>query len=173
LINWLLVIPHRLWFFVLFLGVGVVSFLGWFAIVFTGRIPDSWTDYVMGVLRYQWRTDAYLLAWSEPYPRFTPPAGYIDPGDYPAVLYCARPLTRNRVTVLFRAFLVIPHYILLSFVALAAFAVLVVAWFAVVITGRWPERMRRFAVGWLRWAARVEAYYFLVTDAYPPFSFEA
>lgn len=173
LVNGLLVMPHLLWHFVLSLGVVVVVIPGWFAILSTGRLPDSWSDYVMGVLRYRWRIDAYLLGWTEPYPSFAPPAGHVDPGDYPAILYCARPLQRNRITVLWRVLLATPQYIVLFFVSLGAFFVLVVAWFAVLITGQWPDGMRRFALGWIRWVTRLRAYSLLVTDVYPPFAFEA
>jgi len=173
LVNGLLVVPHLLWYFVLSLGVVVVAVLGWFAILSTGRLPDSWSDYVMGVLRYRWRIDAYLFGWTGVYPSFAPPAGHVDPGDYPAILYCARPLQRNRLTVFWRAVLAVPHYIVLFLVSLAAFVALVVAWFAVLITGRWPVGMRRFAIAWLRWMTRVRAYSLLVTDVYPPFALEA
>jgi hypothetical protein len=173
LVNWLLVIPHRIWLLILLPGAAVVAFLGWFSIVFTNRLPDSWSDYVMAVLRYDWRIRAYLLAWVDRYPSFSPVAGHIDPGDYPAVLYCARPVQRRRVTVIFRALMVIPHYLALAVLSILAFVVLVVAWFAVLITGRWPESMRSFAMGWLRWTARVAAYSLLVTDVYPPFSLRA
>jgi hypothetical protein len=172
-INWLLVIPSELWLVVLMLGAQVVAFVGWFAILFTGRFPDSWGDYLMGVLRYQWRVTAFLYTWSGRVPEFSTPAGYVDPGRQPAILYCARPLVRNRLTVFFRAAMVIPHYIILSFVSIAGVAVLLLAWFAVLFIGRWPERMRRFCIGWLRWATRVQAYLLLVTDVYPPFRFDA
>jgi len=173
LVNWLLVVPHLLWHGLLSLGVAVVAFLGWFAIVLTGQLPDSWADYTMGVLRYQWRILAYLFGWAQQYPSFAPAAGYVDPGDYSAIFYCARVLPRRRLTVLIRAFLVIPHLLVLCFVSVAALVVLGIAWFAALITGRWPDRMRDFAVGWLRWTFRAQAYVLLVTDVFPPFGFEA
>lgn len=172
LLNWILVIPHAAWLWLLTLGMWFVAILSWFAILFTGRMPETWSDYVMGVLRYQWRVGCYLYAWTNVYPNFTPPAGHIDPGDYPAVLYCARAVERNRVTVFFRAIMVIPHYIVLGILGLAAFAVGVAAWFAVLITGRWPEGMRDFLIGYTRWQSRYSAYLFLVCDEYPPFSLE-
>jgi hypothetical protein len=173
LLNWLLVLPLEAWSLVLSLGSGVVVFVGWFAILFTGRLPDSWSDYIMGVLRFQWRIAAYLYAWTDRYPDFRPPAGHVDPGDYPAILYCARPLARKRLTVLFRVWLAIPQVVVLYFVSIAVVVVLAIAWFAVLITGRWPRRMRRFAIGVLRWNTRVQAYLQLVTDEYPPFGLEA
>ena len=169
LVNWLLVIPHQLWAFVLSLGAGVLAFLGWFVILFTGRLPDSWSDYTVGVLRYQWRVLAYLYAWTVDYPSFNPVPGHIDPGDYPAVLWCARAVERNRVTVFFRAVLYIPHLVLLYLYGIAASVVLIVAWFAVLFTGRWPEGMRNFVIGFFRWQLRAYSYLYLLTDVYPPF----
>jgi hypothetical protein len=173
LVNLVLVIPHLLWLFGLTLGVTVVSFLGWFAILFTGRLPDSWSDYIMGVLRYQWRVHAYLFWLTDRYPDFTPPAGHIDPGDYPAILYCARPLERDRLTVGLRLLLVIPHLVVLYVLALVGAVVLLIAGVAVLITGQWPTGLRSFAIGLFRWSARVQAYLHLVTDEYPPFGLEA
>lgn len=169
LINWLLVIPHQIWASVLFLGAEVLAFLGWFAILFTGRLPDSWSDYITGVLRYQWRIGSYLYAWTVEYPAFTPVPGHIDPGDYPAALWCARAMERNRLTTFFRGLLVIPHLIVLYLFGIVAFFAFVGAWFAVLFTGRWPEGLRRFLIGFLRWQFRVTAYYLLLTDVYPPF----
>jgi hypothetical protein len=169
LVNWLLVLPLAVWAGLLGLGAAVVSFLGWFAILLTGRLPQSWSDYLVAVLRYHWRTTAYLYAWTDSYPGFSAPAGHVDPGDHPAVLYCAPPGPRRRLTVALRALLAIPHLFVLYFVEIAQGVVLLVAWFAVVVLGRWPEDLRRFAVGVFRWAMRVNAYLWLVTDEYPPF----
>ena len=173
LVNVVLVIPSVLWLFVLTLGVAVVSVLGWFAILLTGRLPDSWSDYIMGVLRYQWRVNAYLFWLTDRYPDFNPPAGHIDPGDYPAILYCARPLERDRVTVGLRLVLVIPHLVVLYILGLVGAVVLLIAGLAVLVMGQWPAGLRPFAVGLFRWSARVQAYLHLVTDEYPPFGFEA
>jgi hypothetical protein len=173
LVNWLLVVPHQLWLYVLQLGAQIVAVIAWFAILLTGRQPDSWSDYIVGVLRYQWRVTAYLYGWADRYPDFVPPAGLVDPGDYPAVLYCARPVARNRLTVLLRIVLIVPHLVAVGVVGVAATAALVVGWFAVLVTGRWPEGLRNFVVGWFRWSFRVQAYGYLVTDAYPPFGFGA
>jgi hypothetical protein len=169
LVNWLLVIPHQLWLLVLTLGANVLAFLGWFVILFTGRLPDSWSDFIAGVLRYEWRILAYLYAWTVEYPTFNPVPGHIDPGDYPAVLWCARAVERNRLTVLLRAILAIPQLVVLYLYGIAASAVLIVAWFAVLFTGRWPEGMRSFVIGYFRWQLRVYAYLYLLTDVYPPF----
>jgi hypothetical protein len=173
LVNWLLVIPHLVWLWVLSVALLVLAIISWFAILITGRLPEGWGDFMVGVLRYQWRILAYLYAWTEEYPSFSPPTGYPDPGDFPAVLASTPASARDRLTVLFRIFMVIPQYIVLYFVGIAAGVVLLIAWFAVLFTGRWPEGMRQFCIGYYRWSIRLQAYFFLITDVYPPFSLEA
>ena len=113
LVNWALVIPLYLWLMVLGFGAGVVSLAGWFAILFTGRLPESFGDYLVAVLRYQWRVEAFLFGFTTGYPGFRVVAGYVDPGDYPAVLYSSRPALRRRVTVAFRIILIIPQLVVL------------------------------------------------------------
>ena len=80
------------------------------------------------------------------------------------------PRNQNRVTVLFRLILVIPQLIVVALVGLAAGVVLVISWFAALFTGTVPEGCAEFLSGFLRWLARVDAYLFLLTDEYPPFS---
>jgi len=173
LVNWALVIPLYLWLMVLGFGAGVVSLAGWFAILFTGRLPESFGDYLVAVLRYQWRVEAFLFGLTTGYPGFRVVAGYVDPGDYPAVLYSARPALRRRVTVAFRIILIIPQLVVLYFLNLAAFAVLIIGWFAVLFVGRWPLGLQSFVTGWMRWTFRVNGYWSLIIDEYPPFSFQA
>jgi hypothetical protein len=80
----------------------------------------------------------------------------------------------NRWLPLVKWFLAIPHYILLFFLWLAAFVSVIVAWFAILFTGRYPRGLFDFVEGVLRWSQRVVAYAFLmVTDAYPPFHLSA
>ena len=77
----------------------------------------------------------------------------------------------NRWLPLVKWLLAIPHYIVLFFLSVGAFFVVVVAWFAILFTGRYPRGLFDFVVGVGRWWLRVEAYAFLlVTDRYPPFS---
>ncbi|MDQ6713159.1 MAG: DUF4389 domain-containing protein, partial [Candidatus Dormibacteraeota bacterium] len=76
----------------------------------------------------------------------------------------------NRWLPLVKWFLAIPHYIVLFFLGIGALGAVIVAWFAIIFTGRYPENLFRFVVGVIRWSNRVTAYAFLlVTDEYPPF----
>jgi len=77
----------------------------------------------------------------------------------------------NRWLPLVKWFLAIPHYIVLMVLFLAAIVVAVIAWFAILFTGRYPRGLFDYMVGVGRWGLRVQAYaFFLVTDQYPPFS---
>ena len=82
----------------------------------------------------------------------------------------AGPGRQRRVTVLFRPLLVIPHYIVLYALGIAVEIVAVICWFAALFTGRLPDGLADFLVGWLRWSTRVFAYVGLLTDQYPPFT---
>ena len=88
---------------------------------------------------------------------------------YPAVYTRDPPEERNRLTVFFRFFMVIPHFIWLCLYGIAFFVVVVIAWFAIVFTGRWPAALYDFAAGFMRYSGRVYAYLYLITDVYPPF----
>ena len=173
LFSWVLVIPLYLWLRVLGFGAMVVSFVGWFAIVFTGRLPESLGDYLVAVLRYRWRVLTYLYGLTDSYPGFRVVAGYVDPGDSPAVLYSARPVSRRRLTVVLRAILIVPQVVVLLFVTLAAYVVLIIGWFAVLLAGRWPPGLQSFVIGWMRWTFRVNGYGSLIVDDYPPFQLES
>ncbi len=170
LVLWLLAIPLFVVQYVFGIAAQVVVFLGWFAALFTGALPDSFGRFLTGYLRFTWRTTAYLYALTTVYPSFELPMGDADPGGDMATMVIVRAPRLSRLTVFFRLLLVIPQVIVLYFVGIAAGVVTVVAWFAILITGHWPEGLRRFFVGYHRWAARVSAYSFLLVDQYPPFS---
>lgn len=97
------------------------------------------------------------------------PSGPPQP-SYPAQLEISYPSELNRWLPLVKWLLAIPHFIALFFVGIAAYFVLIYAWFAVLFTARWPRGAFDFVGGTLRWSFRVLVYYHLMTDAYPPFS---
>ena len=79
---------------------------------------------------------------------------------------------QNRLSLLFRGLLIIPHAIVLTFLGLAAGVVVTFAWFTILFAGRFPAGMLRFTIGYARWAARANAYGSLLTGRYPPFSMD-
>src|SRR5262249_9044112 len=101
-----------------------------------------------------------------PYPPF-------GEGPYPLRLEVEPAEEHSRLTVAFRLFLAIPHYIILFFLGAAQAIVTVIAWFAILFTGRYPAELFTSSVGFSRWSARVSAYMLLFVDEYPPFSMQA
>ncbi len=81
----------------------------------------------------------------------------------------AEPAEQRRLTVLVRIILAIPHMFVLYVLGIAAEVVALICWFAALFSGRLPDGLAEFQVGYLRWATRFYAYLFLLTDVYPPF----
>lgn len=171
LVHWLLAIPHLFIANVLGNVGGVIAVVSWFAIVFTGRLPEGLANFQCLVIRYQARVYSYAVWLREPYPAFEFEMTPHDPGGDPLRVQIRPQLEdRNRLTVGLRFLWVIPIGIFLGVLCLAAGVVIFLAFFAVLFTGRWPEGMRRFVIGVARLGVRVSAYGYLLVDEYPPFS---
>jgi uncharacterized protein DUF4389 len=172
LVQWFLAIPHLVIANVLGRVAYVVAFVSWFIVLFTGKLPEGIAGFQAMYLRYNQRATMYAGFLLEPYPPFTFGTDSADPGNYEGLSVEFEPELedRNRLTVAFRLLLVIPQFVVLFFVGIAAGVLWIVAWFAVIILGRWPDGLRDFVVGVNRWSMRVEAYFLLLTDLYPPFS---
>jgi hypothetical protein len=135
-------------------------------IVFRVRYPRWWFDFARELRRFTARVGAYLVLVTDQYPSTVEEQAVHLEIDYPDV---ERDL--NRWLPLVKWLLAIPHYIVLFFLWFAAFVAVVIAWFAILFTGRYPRSLFDFVIGVGRWSLRVDAYAFLlVTDRYPPFS---
>src|SRR4051812_35447742 len=172
LVNWLLVVPHVLVATALRYVAQLLAVVSWFIILFTGRLPGELANFQVMYIRYYVRMALFAGFLREEYPPFAFAMTPNDPGgDLQArVDVIAQLDARNRLTVGFRLILVIPQLIMLTLLAIADGVVLMIAFFAVLFTGRWPAGLRRFTVGVLRWWLRVETYLLLLTDDYPPFA---
>ena len=135
-------------------------------IVVRQRYPRWWFDFARELTRFEGRLTAYLAFLTDQYPSTVDEQSVHIEIDYPDVEQ-----DLNRWLPLVKWLLAIPHYIVLIVLALFAVIAVIVSWFAILITGRYPRGLFDFVVGVLRWALRVQAYAFLlVTDRYPPFS---
>jgi hypothetical protein len=135
-------------------------------IVFRQVYPRWWFDFSRELTRFSARVAAYFALVTDVYPSTVDEQSVHLEIDYPDV---KRDL--NRWLPLVKWLLAIPHYVVLIFLAIAAIVVVIIAWFAILFTGRYPRGMFDFVVGVGRWGLRVQAYaLLLVTDRYPPFS---
>lgn len=134
-------------------------------IVIRRTYPRWWFDWNVGLLKLQSRVAAYLYLLRDEYPSTDE-----DQAVHLTVRYPDTPQELNRWLPLVKWLLAVPHYVVLLVLTVASMVAVVIAWFAVVITGRYPRPLFNFSVGYLRWNYRVIAYAFLLaTDKYPPF----
>ena len=141
---------------------GVLFWAPLLMILFRRKYPRWWFDWNLELQRLTNRVTVYLSLMDDRYPATD---------DHQSVhLDYSYPEQLNRWLPLIKWLLAIPHYIVLFFLDLASFIVVIVAWFAILITGRYPRGMFGFVEGVIRWNVRVTAYTLtLVTDRYPPF----
>jgi hypothetical protein len=133
-------------------------------ILFRQKYPQWWFDWNLQLLRFSNRVGTYLALMDDRYPSTDERQWVRLDIPYPD----ARQL--NRWLPLVKWLLAIPHYIVLFFLDIGAFFALVIAWFAILFTGRYPRGLFDYLVGVFRWHNRVIGYAFiLVTDQYPPF----
>jgi hypothetical protein len=145
---------------------GLLFFAPLLMILFRQKYPRWWFDWNLELQRFTNRVGTYLALMDDRYPSTTERQSVRLDYDYPDV---ARDL--NRWLPLLKWFLAIPHYVVLIFLDIAAVVVLIVAWFAILFTGRYPRGIFAFVEGVIRWHNRVVGYALtLVTDRYPPFS---
>ncbi len=131
-------------------------------LLFAGKFPRWWFDWNLQVKRFSARINAYAGLMQDEYPSTEDDQSVHLDIDYPDDL--------NRFLPLVKWFLAIPHYIVLYVLSIVALVVTIIAWFAILFTGRYPRSLFDFNLGVARWGVRVNAYAFaLMTDQYPPF----
>ncbi|MFN8199487.1 MAG: DUF4389 domain-containing protein [Nakamurella multipartita] len=135
-------------------------------ILFRRRYPRWWFDFALQFNRFTARVAAYGALLTDRYPSTVEEQSIHLDLDYPDV-----EKQLNRWLPLVKWFLVIPHLIVLFFLFIGAAFSVIIAWFAILFTGRYPRGLFDYVVGVGRWALRVSAYAtLLLTDRYPPFS---
>ena len=188
LVKWLLVIPHVVVLFFLWVAVTVLTIVAGFSILFTGRYPRGIFDFNVGVMRWTWRVSFYAISafGTDRYPPFS-----LQPDPtYPADFTVDYPEHLSRGLVLVKWWLLaLPQYLIVAVFAggwglgwngawrtasggglialLAIIAVIVLA-----VRGEYPKSIFDFVMGLNRWCYRVLAYAALMTDEYPPFRFD-
>jgi hypothetical protein len=137
-------------------------------ILFRQKYPRWWFDWNIALVKFSTRVGAYIGLLTDMYPSTDEEQSVHIEIPYPDV-----PKDLNRWLPLVKWFLAIPHYIVVACLGIAAFVCVVIAWFAILFTGRYPRGLFDFVVGVSRWSLRVAAYAFLLTtDRYPLFSLD-
>ncbi|MBF6507548.1 DUF4389 domain-containing protein [Nocardia farcinica] len=161
LLRILLLIPHFVVLWFVSIAAAVVVIIGWFAALVLGRLPDWIAEFLTLYIGNQTRVSASQLLLVDRYPPFL-----LDEPDYPVRVYL-RPGELNRWAVLFRIVLVIPAAVVSAVVAHGWAVLAFFIWLVVLVLGRTPRPVFDATAAVLRWSYRTNAYFYLLTGAYP------
>lgn len=164
-VKWLLAVPHYVIVYFLALAWEVVTFIAFFAILFTKKYPEGLFKFSVGVRRWQANVSAYVGLLRDEYPPFS-----LDAGQYAVTYEVDYPSELSRWLIFVKWLLIIPHIIVVALLGIVVLVVGLVAWFAILFTGKFPRSLFDFVVGVERWSERINGYVSLFTDKYPPFS---
>ena len=154
-------IPHFVVLYVLALAAELVAFIGWFAALFTGKLPEWAHTFLTGVLRWQVRAYAYLFLLTDSYPPFS-----LEDEGYPVRLL-SRPTTLNRLAVLFRLILAFPAAIVAGAAGFGLAVLAFFSWLIALVTGQVPPALHQAQAAIVRYAARYAGFVYMVTSEYP------
>lgn len=163
LIRLILVIPQAIVLYFLCVAGLFVAIVGWFAALFTGRLPDGIRDFLAGIVKYQARVHGYMLLLVDEYPPFA----FFDAPEYPIQVDIPPPTRLNPAAVFFRLILAFPAWVLTGVVVDGAAIVSFFVWLIMLFTGRQPEPAFGAGSAVLRWETRFLAYLAMLTPTYP------
>ena len=172
LVHWILWIPHAIIAYVLGYVAQIIWIISIFVVLFTAQMPQGLVGLQAMILRYQNRAYAFFLGLQTEYPPFTFDTTAADPGNDVSRTWVREPGRMNRFLPIVKTIALIPHAIVLLVLSVAAAVVAIIAWFAVLFTGRYPQGLRSFMIGVFRWRTRVIGYLYNLTGDYPPFSLD-
>jgi hypothetical protein len=186
----IMMIPHVIWWIGYSIAAGFVTLYAWFAILAKGRYPQGSLEWQERYLRYTSRIGAFYWLLTD---RFPPFHGRDEEGAYPLVAYSIeRPEHLSRLTTALRVpdvitnvltrispvtalveLYLLPAYIVVFFLWLFGLLVSIVAWFAILVTGRFPATLFELIELPYRYSIRLQSFGNLVTDRYPWFQPES
>ena len=165
-----LLLPHA--FALMFIGIwgGILRFISWWIILFTGRYPQSFFEFQVGLLRWNLRLNARIMNLADGYPAFG-----VNATDEHTSLEVEYPESLSRGILLLKSFfgafyVALPHGFILYFRFIWGMILGFLGFWSILFTGRYPESWHTFNVETIRWSTRVSLYLSFMTDDYPPFS---
>jgi len=157
----ILAIPHLIWVGLWGIAAVVVAIIGWFAAIFSGRLPQGMHDFLAAYTRYYTRVRAYTYLLAEPFPPFS------SAGQYPVDLRIDPREEQSRATIFLRLILAIPAFLLTYVFQNVNTLLAILSWFYILFTGRMHEGMRNLGAWMLRYEMQTYAYAELLTGRYP------
>ena len=169
--GWLYIsLPHI--FVLIFVGIWstILKIIAFFAVLFTGKYPKYMFEFHAGIIRWNLRLTARLYNLSDGYPAFG-----IQGKDENTTFEVENPEKLSRLLLIVRLlfgwlYVGIPHYFILFFRSIATGVLMFLAWWVVLIKGKYPTSFHAFNTGTIRWSVRIGLYLGFMTDEYPPFS---
>jgi len=165
-----ILLPHA--FLLMFVGLwgAILQFISFWIVLFTGRYPQSFFEFQVGLMKWNLRVNSRLFNLSDGYPAFG-----VNATDEFTNFEVEYPEKLSRGLLLLRFFfgwiyVILPHGLILMFRMIATNFLVFISWFAVLFTGNYPKSFHEFNVGTLRWNTRVNLYLYFMTDDYPPFT---
>ncbi len=163
-------LPHGFLLIFMSMASSVVGIINFWSILITGKMIRPMFDFQLNLMRWSLRVSARMMNLCDGYPAFG-----MAHNDTDVVLDIEYPKTSNRVSVLLRAmfglfYVLLPHAFILFFMQIGVIFVRMIAFWAVLFTGKYPQGMHAYMVGVIRWNVRVNAFMSYLTDTYPPFS---
>ncbi len=148
-------------------GIGLIFLPLILMLLFRRKYPKWWYDWNLNFAKFSYRVASYFYLMTDVYPSTDEEQNVQLEMAYPDA-------TRlNRWLPLVKWFLAIPHIIVLCFLGIAALVVIIIAWFAILFTGKYPKGLFDFVLGVMRWGFRVMCYaMIMITDKYPPFALD-
>jgi hypothetical protein len=163
-------LPHALALIFLLIGSMFINIIAFWAILITGKFPEGMFNYQLNLQRWSLRVNSRLMNLSDGYPAFG-----LSAQDSNIMIEVERQESYSRLSVLGRQmfgflYVYFPHMFCLVFLQIGVMLVRLIAFWAVLITGKYPKGMHDYMVGVMRWTFRVNLYMSFMTDKYPPFS---
>jgi hypothetical protein len=169
IVKLILLIPHIIVLYVLLIIAEIMILIAFFAVLFTGRYPEGMFNFVVGVQRWGYRVAAYALLMTDKYPSFTLEADPSDTVRY-TVEYPSEGIARWRPLV--NWLLALPVFVIAYVILYVVEILVVIAFFAILFTKKYPRGLFNFARGSLRLSARAGAFAGFMTEKYPPFDLQ-
>jgi len=162
-VKWILLIPQFIVLYILQVVVAIVHFLNWFAVLFTGNTPDGLFNFSLGFERWRARVSGYLLLQTDKYPPFS----MDDDPNYPIRVNATKPERIQRWRCFVQWIPALLAAIILLFIGLATYIGVFFAWFAILITGKYPKSLFNLTSTALRYSVRLDLYLYLYSTTFP------